>query len=65
MTNEQNRTQIKPGQAVSIVLKKDQRTGALTQGIVKTILTKSSFHPHGIKIRLENGQVGRVKVIHD
>ncbi len=65
MTNEQNRTQIKPGQAVSIVLKKDQRTGALTQGIVKTILTKSLFHPHGIKIRLENGQVGRVKVIHD
>ncbi|RLB86120.1 MAG: YwbE family protein, partial [Deltaproteobacteria bacterium] len=45
--------------------KKDQRTGALTQGIVKTILTKSLFHPHGIKIRLENGQVGRVKVIHD
>lgn len=65
MTDGRNRTQIKPGQAVSIVLKKDQRTGALTQGVVKAILTKSSFHPHGIKIRLENGLVGRVKIIHD
>lgn len=64
MTDGQNRTQIKPGQTVSIVLKKDQRTGTLTQGVVKTILTKSSFHPHGIKVRLENGMVGRVKVIH-
>ncbi|WP_026259601.1 YwbE family protein [Desulfobacter curvatus] len=59
------RTQIKIGQTVSIVLKKDQRTGVLTQGAVKNILTKSSFHPHGIKVRLENGLVGRVKVIHD
>ncbi|NDY72594.1 YwbE family protein [Desulfobacter hydrogenophilus] len=64
MTGGQNRTQIKTGQTVSIVLKKDQRTGALTQGVVKNILTKSSFHPHGIKVRLENGLVGRVKVIH-
>nr|WP_319490999.1 YwbE family protein [uncultured Desulfobacter sp.] len=65
MTGGQNRTQIKIGQTVSIVLKKDQRTGVLTQGAVKNILTKSSFHPHGIKVRLENGLVGRVKVIHD
>nr|WP_320192733.1 YwbE family protein [uncultured Desulfobacter sp.] len=64
MTGGQNRTQIKTGQNVSIVLKKDQRTGVLTQGVVKNILTKSSFHPHGIKVRLENGLVGRVKVIH-
>jgi uncharacterized repeat protein (TIGR03833 family) len=65
MTGGQNRTQIKTGQTVSIVLKKDQRTGLLTQGVVKNILTKSSFHPHGIKVRLENGLVGRVKIIHD
>lgn len=64
MTGGQNRTQIKTGQTVSIVLKKDQRTGILTQGVIKNILTKSSFHPHGIKVRLENGLVGRVKVIH-
>jgi uncharacterized repeat protein (TIGR03833 family) len=64
MTGGQNRTQIKTGQTVSIVLKKDQRTGLLTQGVVKNILTKSSFHPHGIKVRLENGLVGRVKIIH-
>jgi uncharacterized repeat protein (TIGR03833 family) len=64
MTGGQNRTQIKIGQTVSIVLKKDQRTGVLTQGVVKNILTKSSFHPHGIKVRLENGLVGRVKFIH-
>ena len=64
MNSGQNRTQIKTGQTVSIVLKKDQRTGLLTQGVVKNILTKSSFHPHGIKVRLENGLVGRVKVIH-
>lgn len=64
MTGGQNRTQIKTGQTVSIVLKKDQRTGVLTQGVVKNILTKSSFHPHGIKVRLENGLVGRVKFIH-
>lgn len=58
-----NRTQIKPGLAVKIVLKQDQRTGKLTEGIVKNILTKSSSHPHGIKVRLEDGQVGRVKEI--
>jgi uncharacterized repeat protein (TIGR03833 family) len=48
---------------VNIVLKKDQRTGRLTQGIVKDILTNSSTHPHGIKVRLESGDVGRVKEI--
>ncbi|SDJ10040.1 YwbE family protein [Salimicrobium halophilum] len=58
------RKDIKPGQNVSIVLKKDQRTGALTKGVVKDILTKSPQHPHGIKVRLEDGQVGRVKEIH-
>ncbi|RJQ55728.1 MAG: YwbE family protein [Nitrospiraceae bacterium] len=56
------RSDIKPGLRVSIVLKKDQRTGKLTEGIVKDILTKSPVHPHGIKVRLESGEVGRVKV---
>ncbi len=58
-----NRANIKPGQRVSIVLKEDQRSGKLTEGIVKDILTRSPVHPHGIKVRLENGQVGRVKEI--
>jgi uncharacterized repeat protein (TIGR03833 family) len=57
------RSQIKAGMTVLIVLKQDQRTGKLTQGIVKDILTKSPNHPHGIKVRLTNGQVGRVKQI--
>jgi uncharacterized repeat protein (TIGR03833 family) len=61
--NGQNRADIKPGMTVLIVLKQDQRTGKLTQGIVKDILTKSPKHPHGIKVRLESGQVGRVKEI--
>lgn len=55
------RSDIKPGIKVSIVLKKDQRTGTLTEGVVKDILTKSPHHPHGIKVRLESGEVGRVK----
>lgn len=55
------RTSIKLGSRVSIVLKTDQKTGKLTEGIVKDILTKSADHPHGIKVRLETGQVGRVK----
>lgn len=59
----QNRAALAPGLKVKIVLKKDQRTGALTEGIVKDILTKSPSHPHGIKVRLEDGQVGRVKQI--
>ena len=61
--NGQKRSSIKPGMIVLIVLKQDQRTGKLTQGIVKEILTKSPTHPHGIKVRLESGAVGRVKQI--
>ena len=61
--NGQTRATIKPGMTVLIVLKQDQRTGKLTKGIVKDILTKSPNHPHGIKVRLSNGQVGRVKEI--
>jgi uncharacterized repeat protein (TIGR03833 family) len=57
------RADIKVGQLVNIVLKQHQRTGELTEGIVKDILTKSPSHPHGIKVRLEDGQVGRVKEI--
>lgn len=59
--NGTTRETIKPGQSVLIVLKKDQRSGKLTQGVVKDILTKSPTHPHGIKVRLESGAVGRVK----
>lgn len=55
-----NRSAIHEGLEVAIVLKKDQRTGVQTRGIVKDILTNSSFHPHGIKVRLADGQVGRV-----
>ena len=57
------RKNIKPGQKVAIVLKQDQRTGKQTTGIVKDILTNSSSHPHGIKVRLADGQVGRVQKI--
>ncbi len=57
------RANIKPGMKVRIVLKKDQPTGKLTEGIVRDILTSSSTHPHGIKVRLVDGQVGRVKEI--
>ncbi|HEV7347786.1 YwbE family protein [Telluribacter sp.] len=59
------RKNIVPGLLVSIVLKQDQRSGQLTEGVVKDILTKSPHHPHGIKVRLETGEVGRVKEIHD
>jgi uncharacterized repeat protein (TIGR03833 family) len=58
-----DRSSIKIGQTVSIVLKEHQRTGELTEGIVSRILTNSKFHPHGIKVRLETGEVGRVKHI--
>lgn len=58
------RADIKSGSNVSIVLKQDQRSGKLTEGIVKDILTNSATHPHGIKVRLTNGDIGRVKVIH-
>ncbi|WP_299074105.1 YwbE family protein [uncultured Paraglaciecola sp.] len=58
------RANIKIGAQVSIVLKQDQNTGSLTEGVVQKILTNSPNHPHGIKVRLESGQVGRVKLIH-
>ena len=58
------RENIKQGISVGIVLKQDQKSGKITQGIVKKILTNSSFHPHGIKVQLEDGRVGRVKEIH-
>lgn len=61
--NGQRRSDLRPGLEVFIVQKQDQRTGALTRGIVKDILTKSPTHPHGIKVRLESGLVGRVKRI--
>lgn len=57
------RADVKIGQHVSIVLKQDQRTGKRTEGIVKDLLTKSPNHPHGIKVRFEDGQVGRVQEI--
>lgn len=59
----QHRANIRPGLEVDIVLKQDQRTGRLTRGIVANILTRSAFHPHGIKVRLTDGQVGRVKEV--
>jgi len=58
-----DRKSIKPGIEVAIVLKEDQRTGNLTEGIVRNILTNSQFHPYGIKVRLTSGEVGRVKEI--
>ncbi|HEX7575158.1 MAG TPA: YwbE family protein [Candidatus Methanoperedens sp.] len=64
MENGTNRKNIKPGASVGIVLKQDQRSGKITRGIVKRILTNSSFHPNGIKVELMDGKVGRVKVIH-
>ena len=59
------RSNVKPGSKVQIVLKADQRTGKLTEGIVATLLTNSSTHPHGIKVKLRDGQVGRVQKILD
>jgi uncharacterized repeat protein (TIGR03833 family) len=59
----QNRNDIKEGLEVGIVLKENQRSGAITEGVVLNILTKKEFHPHGIKVRLTSGDVGRVKVI--
>lgn len=59
----QNRADIKPGKEVAIVLKEDQISGATTIGIVQDILTKSLYHPHGIKVRLTTGEVGRVKSV--
>lgn len=59
----QTRDNIYPGLRVSVVLKKDQPTGKLTDGVVKDILTSSAFHPRGIKVRLASGEVGRVQMI--
>lgn len=61
--NSKKRSEIKAGMLVNIVEKQNQRTGELTEGIVKNILTNSSNHPHGIKVRLETGEVGRVQEI--
>ena len=61
--NGRSRKAIKPGLLVKIVQKQDQRSGVLTEGIVRDILTKSATHPHGIKVRFETGEVGRVKEI--
>ena len=58
-----NRSEIQPGQRVSVVEKQNQSTGQQTEGVVTRILTKSSFHPHGIKVMLEDGRVGRVQAI--
>lgn len=63
--NGKDQEDIKPGLKVDIVLKQDQRSGKTTRGTVKDVLTKSAFHPHGIKVRLETGEVGRVKEIVD
>ncbi|MBS1523325.1 MAG: YwbE family protein [Bacteroidetes bacterium] len=58
--NSQNRSDIHPGLEVDIILKKDQRSGKRTRGIVKDLLTSSAYHSRGIKVRLEDGQIGRV-----
>ena len=57
------RSDIRPGLKVNIVLKEDQRSGKLTEGVVRDLLTNSPTHPHGIKVRLESGEVGRVKEV--
>jgi uncharacterized repeat protein (TIGR03833 family) len=59
------RKNIKPGVTVAIVQKQDQRSGRLTHGVVKELLTNSKFHPHGIKVRLQTGEVGRVKEVEE
>lgn len=65
MSDGTTRSNIRPGIKVAIVLKKDQRSGTLTEGTVADILTNSPTHPHGIKVRLSDGQVGRVKEIRE
>ena len=62
--NGTKRADLEAGLRVAIVLKADQRSGKLTEGVIESILTKSSTHPHGIKVRLTDGSVGRVKEIH-
>jgi uncharacterized repeat protein (TIGR03833 family) len=64
-TNHTQRANIRPGMTVLVVLKQDQRTGKLTRGIVRDVLTPSAIHPRGIKVRLQNGLVGRVQQIPD
>lgn len=59
----ETRKDIEPGMTVAIVLKKDQKSGALTRGVVKALLTSAPYHSRGIKVRLEDGQVGRVRII--
>jgi uncharacterized repeat protein (TIGR03833 family) len=61
--NEIKRADVKTGMRVKVIMKEDQSTGKLTEGVVKDILTKSPKHPHGIKVRLETGEVGRIKEI--
>lgn len=63
MSEGKSRENIQIGQKAEIVKKKDQRSGALTTGVVKRILTNSAYHPHGIKVELESGKIGRVKNI--
>lgn len=63
MQPNQLRSQIRPGVRVKVVLKHDQRSGRLTEGVVKDVLTSSSVHPHGIKVRLTDGRVGRVQIV--
>ncbi|HML53017.1 MAG TPA: YwbE family protein [Solidesulfovibrio magneticus] len=65
MSDPTRRENIRPGQRVAIVLKKDQRTGTLTEGVVRDLLTKAPIHTRGIKVRLIDGQVGRVHRILD
>ena len=59
----QNRSDVKAGKTVGIVTKEDQTSGTITEGIVQDILTKSLYHPHGIKVRLTTGEIGRVKIV--
>ena len=63
MSNTPTRSEIQVGEIVQIVQKQDQRTGDLTEGMVKRILTSSNIHPHGIKVELDNGKIGRVQSI--
>ncbi|MBN2094490.1 MAG: YwbE family protein [Candidatus Aenigmarchaeota archaeon] len=63
--NGQNRKDIRPGLTVDIILKKDQKTGKLTRGVVKDLLTSAPFHSRGIKVRLQDGQIGRVQMVID
>jgi len=65
MADGTRRADIRPGLAVAIVLKKDQRTGVLTDGVVKDILTKAPYHSRGIKVRLADGRIGRVRAIRE